>query len=100
MRISGLEILGMVLVLSFVIAVVGPIGYAMEGLPSMFWAIGGSVAWVMIFALAAKTRSAKMHASALVGGWLCGSAWALSWLLARGLSDVIGDVGIHQWGIL
>jgi hypothetical protein len=100
MRISGLEILTMVLVLVFVVAVVGPIGYAMEGLPSMFWAIGGAIAWVMIFSLAAKTTSAKMHASALVGGWLCGSAWALSWLLMRGLSDAISDAGIHQWGVL
>jgi len=100
MRISGLDILAMVLVLVFVVAVVGPIGYAMEGLPSMFWAIGGAVAWVMIFALAAKTSSAKMHASALVGGWLCGSAWALSWLLARALTDAIGDFGFHQWGIV
>jgi hypothetical protein len=100
MRISGLEIISMLLVLLFVVAVVAPIGYAMEGLPSMFWAIGGAVAWVMIFALAAKTSSAKMHASALVGGWLCGSAWALSWVIARGLETLISDIGrMHEWGM-
>lgn len=100
MRISAIEALAMVLVLAFVVAVVGPVGYAMEGLPSMFWAIGGALAWVMIFALAAKTSSAKMHASALVGGWLCGTAWALSWLMARGISDAISDAGMHQWGVV
>ncbi len=100
MRISGLEILGMVFVLAFVAAVVGPIGYAMEGLTSMSWAIGGAVAWVMIFGLAAKTSSAKMHASALIGGWLCGTAWALTWLLARGLTNAISDGGFHEWGIV
>lgn len=99
MRISGLEILAMVLVLVFVAAVVGPIGYAMEGLPSMFWALGGAFGWVMIFALAAKTSGAKMHAWALVGGWLCGTAWALGWLVARGAEVFVSsEGGTVQWG--
>src|SRR3990172_13043131 len=98
MRISGLEILAMVLVLLFVAAVVGPIGYAMEGLPSMFWALGGAMGWVMIFALAAKKSSAKVHAWGLVGGWLCGTAWALSWLVARGVEGFgSSEGGTVQW---
>lgn len=99
MRISVLEILAMVLVLVFVVAVVGPIGYAMEGLPSMFWALGGAMGWVMIFALAAKKSSAKMHAWALVVGWLCGTAWALGWMVARGVEVFVSsEGGTVQWG--
>jgi hypothetical protein len=101
MRISGLEIIAVVLVLLFVVAVVAPIGYAMEGLPSMFWALGGAIAWVLIFALAAKRHSAAMHAWALVGGWLCGTAWALSWLIARGVELIVStEGGTVQWGNL
>lgn len=72
-------------VLAVVVALVGPLGYAMTGQIGLWWAIPGAVIWTLLFAYVGARTGKSPLAWGLAGGLICGTVWALGEVIATEL---------------
>jgi hypothetical protein len=76
---------GLLVVLVVVVAIVGPLGYAMTGDVGLTWVVPGAILWTLLFAYVAA-RTGKSHLGwGLAGGLICGTVWALGEIVAHQL---------------
>ncbi len=76
---------GLFVVLAVVVALVGPLGYAMTGQIGLWWAIPGVVIWTLLFAYVGAPTGKSPLAWGLAGGLICGTVWALGEVIATEL---------------
>jgi hypothetical protein len=66
-----------------VMAVVGPLGYAMDGRRGLSWTAAGAAVWSLVFALAALWLKRSVIGWGLAGGLICGAAWAFGYVIGE-----------------
>jgi MFS family permease len=68
-----------------VMAVVGPLGFAMDGKRGLSWTMAGAAVWSLVFALAAIWLQRSVLGWGLAGGFICGAAWSFGYVIGEDL---------------
>jgi hypothetical protein len=87
----------MLTVVCVVIAVVGPLGFAMTGHIGLLWAVPGAVIWTILFGFAGARTGRSPVAWGLAGGLICGTVWALGEVIAAQLLQRRFGLWVTLW---
>jgi hypothetical protein len=69
-----------------VMAVVGPLGYAIDGPAGLFWTAPGAAVWCLVFALTAVWLRRSVLGWGLAGGLICGAAWSFGYVVGEDIA--------------
>ncbi len=72
---STLETLSAIVI---VVAAIAPVGFGLNARLGVYWAVGGAVVWTVMFAYAAARVRKSALGWGVIGGLICGMAWALA----------------------
>ncbi len=70
---------------ALILLTVGCVGFAIDRRDGLAWAVGGTCAWAIAFALGARETRRPIAPWSLLGGLLCGLAWSFTWPIAHEL---------------
>lgn len=80
-----------------VMAVVGPMGFAMAGRQGLSWTTSGAAVWTLLFALAAIWLRRSVLGWSVAGGLICGAAWSFGYLIAEYLTALTYSGYDYRW---